>query len=438
MSAAVKRRVVVTGMGVVSPLGNSPSALWEGLKSGRSGVGTITQFPAEALPMTFAAEAREFTSDIENFGPLDKMMQRTIKKGLKVMCREIQMGVAAAQNALYESGLDVSKRNPERTGVTFGSDYITTMPIDFADAMWACRDASGEFNWPVWGGAGLPKIDPLWLLKYLPNMPASHVAIYNDLRGPSNSITLREASGNLTLAEAYCNIRRDVADVIVAGATGSRVHPIRTLHVVLQEETIRGPVEPLAASRPFESKRDGMVLGEGAAALILEDLSHAQARGAKIYAEIIGHGAAMCASANGEVRSGEAVAIAARKAIASAGLTPDQIGHVNSHGLSTRRGDRDEAHALKQVFGERPVPVVAAKSNFGNLGAGGGVVELVASIMALSNGHLFPTLNYDSPDPECPIAVTRSTDVPSGDTALNLSYTPQGQASALIVRSYTG
>ena len=139
-----------------------------------------------------------------------------------------------------------------------------------------------------------------------------------------------------------------------------------------------------------------------------------------------------------EVRSGEAVAIAARKAIASAGLTPDQIGHVNSHGLSTRRGDRDEAQALKQVFGERPVPVVAAKSNFGNLGAGGGVVELVASIMALSNGHLFPTLNYESPDPECPIAVTRSTDIPSGDTALNLSYTPQGQASALIVRSYTG
>ena len=194
MSATSKRRVVVTGMGLVCPLGSSPTALWEALSTGTSGIRPLSKLPTDVLPTKYGGEALQFTADIENFGPLDKAMQRTIRKGLKVMCREIQMAVASAQLALGDARLDAAQRNPERTGVTFGSDYIMTMPEELIDGVRNSLDEQGQFQWTNWAERGLPKVDPLWLLKYLPNMPASHVAIYNDLRGPSNSITLRAVS----------------------------------------------------------------------------------------------------------------------------------------------------------------------------------------------------------------------------------------------------
>lgn len=432
------RRVVITGMGLVCPLGCTASSLWDSLRAGRSGVGPLTQIPTDTLPIRHGAEAREFTGDISEFGPLDKTMQRNIRKGLKVMCREIQMGVAAAQLALVDAGLDPSKRNPERTGVTFGSDYIMTDPGEYTDGIRACLDENGKFQWSRWPEQGLPKVDPLWLLKYLPNMPASHVAIYNDLRGPSNSITLREASGNLTLGEAFTTILRGSADAIVAGATGSRIHSIRTVHVLLQEEVTRADLPPERLSRPFDRDRTGMVLGEGAGVFVLEELSHAQARGARILAEVVGQGSAAVAGKDGTANCEKALAIAARNAIADARMTPNAIGHVHAHGLSTRAMDAAEARALRTVFGDRAasVPVVAAKGHFGNLGAASGMIELMASVQALNAGSLFATLNYDTPDPECPLAVVTSPDTPAGDSVLNLSVTPLGQAGAIVVKKF--
>lgn len=437
MSGTATRRVVVTGMGLVSPLGNSPQALWDALSAGRSGVRRLTRIPADALPTKYGGEAREFTGDIENFGPLDKTMQRTIRKGLKVMCREIQMAVASAQLALLDARLDASQRNPERVGVTFGSDYIMTVPDEMTDGVRNCLNESGEFVWEFWAERGLPKVDPLWLLKYLPNMPASHVAIYNDLRGPSNSITMREASGNLTLGEAYSTIVRGSADAIVAGSTGTRIHPLRTVHVILQEDVARADVPPEQAARPFDKNRLGMVLGEGAGVVVLEEREFAIERGATILAEVAGQGAAMVADRHGNPRYEDALALAARKAIDSAGLSPDQIGHVHAHGLGTQIMDRAEARAIQRIFGNcpRPVPVVAAKSYFGNLGAGSSMVELMASIQALRHGTLFPILNYQTPDPECPIHAVTTQDVPAGDSMLKLSVTPQGQASAIVLRA---
>ena len=253
-------------------------SLWAALQAGRSGVGPLTRLPADALPTKFAAEARDFTADIDDFGPLEKMTQRNIKKGLKVMCREIQMGVAAAQLALHDSGLDASRRDPERTGVSFGSDYIMTGPEEFTDGVRNCLNDAGQFEFSRWADDGLAKVDPLWLLKFLPNMPASHIAIYNDLRGPSNSITEREASSNLAIGEAFCTIAAGRADAILAGATGTRVHPLRTLHVILQEEVARGDgdSDPATMSRPFDAHRKGLVLGEGAGAVFLEELAHAR------------------------------------------------------------------------------------------------------------------------------------------------------------------
>ena len=190
-----QRRVVITGMGVISPVGNSSDALWDALSSGRSGVGPLEVVPAEAFPTSVAAEARDFKGKIDDFGPVEKEQKKAIRKSLKVMCRECQMGVAVAQRALTDARLGTGDRDPERTGIVFGSDYMITEAEEFSQGIQECVGPSGDFEFPRWPTAGMARMSPLWLLKYLPNMPASHLAIYNDLRGPNNSLTLREAVG---------------------------------------------------------------------------------------------------------------------------------------------------------------------------------------------------------------------------------------------------
>jgi len=386
--------------------------------------------------MHCAGEARDFTGEIADFGRLEKEQVRTIRKGLKVMCREIQMGVAAAQLALQDAGLKPGGYDVDRTGAVYGSDHIMTTPDEFAEGVRSCLTPDDRFDFTRWATDGMAKVTPLWLLKYLPNMPASHVAIYNDLRGPNNSITLREASSNLAVAEAYSTVLRDHADIMLAGATGTRLHPLRTIHVALQEECAEGDGEPEKMSRPFDLNRRGMVLGEGAGAIVVEELRSAQARGVPIYAEIVGFGSSAAADPGrgGNIR--QALENVARQALAKAHLTPDQLGHFHAHGLATRKGDEDEAAAIQAVFGARsqPVPVTAAKSYMGNLGAAGGLVELITSILALYHGQLFPILNYETPDPRCPIRAVRSFGEPAGDSCLSVNVTPQGQASAVLAR----
>ncbi len=438
MNDSPPRRVVITGVGLVSPLGNSKEALWDALTAGQSGVGPIESLPIDQLPISHAAEARHFTGKIDDFGPLEKEQKRSIRKGLKVMCREIQMGVAAAQLALRDAGLKPGDYDSDRAGAIYGSDYILTDPEEFTEGIRRCMTAESDFDFNRWAKDGMPHVTPLWLLKYLPNMPASHIAIYNDLRGPNNSITLREASSNLAVAEAYCTIARGSADTMLAGATGTRLHPLRTVHVALQEELAKGNGSPERLSRPFDLDRQGMVIGEGAGAIALEEMETAQDRGADILAEIVGFGSSAVMSRSGEGNLGKALENVMRQAIGKAGTSLNEIGHVHAHGLSTRKCDREEAAAIATVFGDRgdPVPVTAAKSYLGNLGAGGGVVELIASVMALKNDLLFPILNYETPDPECPISAVRSLDTSPGDSVLSVNVTPQGQASAVLVRRF--
>ncbi|HJS06896.1 MAG TPA: beta-ketoacyl synthase N-terminal-like domain-containing protein, partial [Pirellulales bacterium] len=255
------RRVVITGLGVVSPLGNSPERLWQALAAGESGVRELTMVPILALPTRYGAEARDFTGSIEDFGPLDKAMSRTIKKGLKVMCREMQMGIAVAQLALSHAGVKLAATDLDRFGIVYGSDYMLTVPQEFTSGIRNCLEA-GKFDFRHWGQKGLTSVEPLWLLKYLPNLPAAHIAIFNDLRGPSNSLTVREASSNLAIAEAYMTIARGHADAMIAGANGTKVHPARTIHVVTQEEIATGDGDPARLSRPFDLNRTGAVMGE--------------------------------------------------------------------------------------------------------------------------------------------------------------------------------
>lgn len=430
------RRVVITGIGLVSPLGNSAAQLWDALSQERTGIAELTSIPTASLPSPYGAEARGFTGAIEEFGPLEKIFARNIKKNLRVMCREIQMGVAVAQLCLTDAGLKLDQIDRDRLGVLYGSDYMLTLPGEFASGVRKCLTEKGEFDFHCWAEQGLPAVEPLWLLKYLPNLPAAHVAIFNELRGPNNSLTSREASSNLAVAEAYHTILRGHADRMLAGATGTRIHPARSIHIAMQEKIAEGN-DPAKLSRPFDIHRNGQVIGEGAACILLEEFASAEARGAKIIGEIIGSGSSIVADKNSVPDEKTAIANVMRQCLASAKLKPADLGHVHAHGLSDVRRDRLEAEGISAVLGSdaERVPVTAAKSYFGNLGAAGGLVEAIASILALQAGSLFPIQTLEKLDPECPIRPAKRGDS-AGQTCINLSVTPQGQASGIAIRRW--
>jgi len=438
MTSSSNRRVVITGMGLISPLGHAAEDLYTALCEGRSGIGPLKSVPPDHLPTSIAGEARQFDGHIDQFGPMDSDRKKAIRKALKVMCRETQMGVASAQLAAADAGFAEGGMDPERTGVLFGSDYMLTVPEELAAGVQKCGNEEGQFEYSRWGSEGLAQMSPLWLLKYLPNMPASHIAIFNDLRGPNNSITHREAAGNLAVGEALSIIQRSSADRMLAGATGTRVHPMKTVHAAQTEHLARGNGDPTKACRPFDRDRTGMVVGEGAATVVMEELETARARGAKIYAEVVGFGSRVVIDRQGTAHRDAALAGAMQACLENAGAEADEVGHIHAHGLSTPQSDVEEAQAIRQVFGQRAdsLPVVAAKANFGNLGAASGLAELIASVLALRDGHLFPLLNYETPDPECPVAASRSTDVLAGESFLNLSTTPQAQAAVVMVRAF--
>jgi 3-oxoacyl-[acyl-carrier-protein] synthase II len=448
------RRVVITGLGLVSPLGSTPSALWSALLEGKSGVGATTYFPADRQPLKYAAEARQFTGEIDDFGDMENQRKKAIKKGLKVMCRETRMAVAAAQLAIADAGFSEKPMDPEMSGVVLGSDYMLTMPEDYEAGMKTCAPA-GEFEFTRWGKEGLSDMAPLWMLKYLPNMPASHIAIYNDLRGPNNSLTMREAAGNLAIGEAFRTIQRGHANLMVAGATGTRILPMQAIHALQTEQMAAENCDPTKASRPFDKNRTGMVAGEGAGMVVLEEYESAQARGATVYAEVLGLGSANVARglspfAQSAEQKGTvpfdaraniighcdiALTRAMKSALRDAGKSPSDVGHINAHGLSTINRDADEARAIREAFGPAAdkVPVTAPKSYFGNLGAGSAVVELITSVLALREGKLPRTLNYNTPDPNCALNVAATDNASPGRSFLNLSVTPQGQAAVLYI-----
>ncbi len=409
--------------------------MWEALSAGRSGVVSCSVLPAREreLPLRYAGEARQFTGDIADFGELEADKKKSIRKGLKVMCRETQMAVAAAGLACTHARLAVGGYDPERAGVVLGSDYMLTIPDDYIDGIRKCT-AEEDFQFTHWGNEGLEQMAPLWMLKYLPNMPASHIAILNDLRGPNNSLTLREAASYMAIGEAMRTIARGHADVMLAGATGTRILPLQAIHAMQTEELVTRDVDPATASRPFDAGRLGMVAGEGAGVIVLEERDHAVARGATIYGEVVGLGASSVADKSLQGNTQQALANATRRALEDAKIPPSEVGHINAHGLGTKQGDRAEAAALVEVFGEHlaKTPLVALKSYFGNLGAGSGVVELIGSLLALRHGTLPKVLNYTSPDPDCPVRAATGSESPGG-SVVALSVTPQGQATVLVV-----
>ena len=421
----VRRRVVVTGMGVVAPQCRSLSELWN-LVTSSGGAAR----PYDGFGLISLAAPADFDGYIDAFESQDSAQQKAIKKSLKVMSREIQMAVAASCRALNEAKIQVGQLPADRVGISFGSDYILTTPEDILDGVRSCM-TSPLFGLSRWGTDGLPKMNPLWQLKYLPNMPASHIAILNGFHAPSNSITLREASIGAVIGESIEIIASGRADVMVVGTTGSRLHPVKLLHAK-QHEELTG-----TACRPFDAKRDGTTLGEGAGALILEDWEHAKKRKANCWAEIV-CGSYRCRfDRTGQDFRRETVRAVLKHVLRRGNVLPEQIGHIDAHGLGSRASDGAEAAGIDDVFGTRtePIPVTSAKGCFGNLGAGSGTIELVAGILSLNHRVLYPTMNFSSTDSSCPISVVQSTGVPAGESFVKLAMNPQSQVSAVLVQS---
>ena len=415
-----QREVVITGMGVVSPIGIGNEPFWASLLEGRSGVRSLELHSNNDLPAIIGAEVVELHPE-RHVRP---------RKSLKVMSRDIQMAVVAADLASIDAGIDRSPVDPQRLGVVFGADMIPCDLEEMVAAYRACM-TSGQFDFTEWGGKALPEMFPLWMLKYLPNMPACHAGIAHDARGPTNAPVLREVSSLAAIAEAMRVIERGQTDVMIAGGTGSHVHPIMWSRKEVYRPSQRSG-DPAAASRPFDADRDGLVHGEGSGAFILEERLRAEDREAKVLARILGHAIAFEPHPRGQPLRGQAIRAAIRRALDDARLAPGDVGHVNAHGLSTREDDEIEAQAIRDTLGD--VPVTAPKSFFGNLSAGAGAVEAAVSVLAFDKGLVPPTLNYEHPDPNCPVNVIHGEPLKlPGPTALLLNHSHDGRAVAMVL-----
>jgi 3-oxoacyl-[acyl-carrier-protein] synthase II len=421
----MRPRTVITGIGVLSPIGLGIERFWQALCEGRSGVRTISLFDTGGLPIHIGGEIPDF--DAKDY------VDRKDRKSLKVMARPIQMAVAATNLALRDAGIDPTQLDPTRFGVEYGSGLIASELEELGPAaLTSATGKPGEIDMQKWGSQGLAAMPPLWMLKYLPNMLACHVSIMHNAQGPNNTITETDAGPLLALGEACRIIERGQADVMLTGGADSKMNPLSLTRMSLFRPLSKRNDAPEKASRPFERRRDGIVPGEGAGVLVLEELQHARKRDASIYGEVVGF-----ASGFDRHRNGEGLARVIRLALKQAGLTPHEIDHINAHGYSSRKEDAWEARGIHLVFGEcrPPTAVFAPKSYFGALGAGGGGIELAASLLALKNGTLPATLNYEEPDPECPVAVASKPRPTVRPCLVKISLTEMGQCAAVVVRA---
>ncbi len=418
------RRVVITGIGLLTPIGFGADKFWESLVAGKSGIRRITAFDGSSLPSPLAGEIDGF--DAKQF--IDKKE----RKSLRVMARTIQLAVAAAQVALDDSKIQKDKIDPTRFGVEFGAGLIPSELQELgAAAKLSANCLPGVVDLKIWGSQGIPVINPLWMLKYLPNMLASHISILHNAQGPSNSITESDVAGLLALGEATRILRRNIGDVFLVGGADSKINPLSMSRQAVFGHLSKRANDPAKACRPFDAQRDGLIIGEGGSVVVAEDLEHAQKRGATIYGEILGFG-----SAFDKGLTGRGLARAVRAALNQAKLTPADIDHINAHGLSHPESDAWEAQGLREVFGDKMPIVWAVKSYMGNLGAGADMAELAASLLALKHKTLPGTLNYEFPDPKCPVNVTRETTATTKPYVLKVGFTEMGQCAAVVCNAW--
>ncbi|WP_437201356.1 beta-ketoacyl-[acyl-carrier-protein] synthase family protein [Planctomicrobium sp. SH664] len=424
-----QRRIVITGLGIFSPIGVGREAFWKRLAAGESGIVKTASSQNPAPPGHVGGEVVEFTEESAK-----KDYLKSQRKSIKVMCREVQLGAAAALQALDDSGLDLSALQHDRVGVEYGANLMLFSPESLADPCGVCRNESGEFQITKWGDAGIGAMEPLWMLRYLPNMPACHIAIFTDARGPNNSVTLDEASPGVALTEAFNIMKRGAADVMLVGGTGTRIHSVRAIHARLYDDLAYDEENPTASCKPFDQRRSGQVLSEGAACLVLEEEAHAKARGAKILGTLLGGGSSCVAAPDGTADVKQAVLNSARSALRRAGLQASDLGHINAHGIATAEGDRAEAEAIRILTEGANVPVTGLKGYFGNAGASTGFFEIIASLLSLQQGEIPRTLNCRTPDGSLKLNLVGDQTVPTSNKRfLSVNFTRAGQASAVVL-----
>ena len=416
------RRIVVTGIGVVSPLGQTRAAFGDSLRSMRSGVRRIQMFDPSTLSVQIAAEIPDFDARL--------YLDKKDRKSLKMMARTVQFAVAASRLAFDDSGLTVAEYDPQRFGVVFGSSTLPGEMTELAPvAVGSWNAATNEIDMKRWGSDGMYRMQPMFMLSHVPNMATCHVSILHDARGPNNTITQSDVAGLLAVGEAMRVIQRESADLILTGGADTRTPEVALIRYPLFNQMSRRNETPESACRPFDATRDGTVMGEGSAVFLLEDLDHAKNRNARIIAEVAGF-----ASGFDPGRSGAGMARVIRRAMAEAGITAADLDHVNAHAPGTTEDDAWEARGIAEAVGT--VHVAALKSQLGNLGAGGGAVELAGSLVGMEQGWRPGTLNYREADPRCPVVVACESAAMRKPYVLKVSGTELGQCAALIVRRW--
>ncbi len=428
----MRRRVVVTGIGMVTPLGADREGVWKRLLAGESGVGYTTLFDASNFPTKISAEVRNW--DVSDVGedPEDWKFQG----------RHTCFAVGAAKKAVADAGLKNVSLDPTRFGVYTGSGEGQQDFDRFTEMMVAGLSGGTTLDVARFTRRGLELLNPLAELEQEPNMPAGHLASLFDAQGPNINCLTACAASSQAVGEAVEIIRRGEADIMLAGGTHTMIHPFGVTGFNLLTALSMRNDEPTRASRPFDRDRDGFVLGEGAGMVVLEDLEMAKARGARIYGEIVGYGSTADAfritNAHPE---GRGAISCMRMALADAGLGADDIDYINAHGTSTSVNDKVESLAIKQVFGQQAykIPVSSTKSMMGHLIAAAGATELIFCMLAIRDNVLPPTINYENPDPDCDLDyIPNAAREKRCDVALSNSFGFGGQNIALICQRFQG
>jgi 3-oxoacyl-[acyl-carrier-protein] synthase II len=412
-----RRRVVITGIGAVTPLANNAAETWQALVAGKSGITAVTQFDASLY-------ASQVGGELKNFDPTTRIPHKEARR----MARCSQVAVVAAHEAVEDAQLDWSQTDLTRAGIVMGTGIGG---LDIYRDLIAKSLRTGDQK---------IKATPMEAINGLPNMPAYHISQAFGCRGPLSTVVTACAAGTQAIGAATEEIRRGAADVMLAGGVEAMITDLFYAAFTAMRAVTTQNDEPQRASRPFDANRDGFVIGEGSAVFVLESLEHALARGARIYAEVLGWSESADAYHIAQPDpEGRGAALAMRAALADASLDPAEIGYINAHAAGTPLGDAHETKAIKDVFGPRAyeIPVSSTKSMIGHLFGGAGAVEAMACVYSVYTDTIHPTVNYENPDPECDLDyvpnVSRQTAV---NVALSNSFGLGGQNACLIVGKY--
>jgi 3-oxoacyl-[acyl-carrier-protein] synthase II len=411
----MRNRVVITGLGCISPVGNDVSSMWSNIIAGKSGVGYITHYETERYKVKIAAEVKDFDG-AALFGARDA----------RRMDRFAQFALAASYQALKDSNLQITESNKDRIGVVLGCGIGGMSTL--AEQIYIFFDR------------GPDRVSPLLVPMMLPDAAASMVALQLGVRGPNMAVVSACASGTNAVGEATEMIRNGRADVILTGGCEAVIVPIAMAGLSIMTALSTHNDEPEKASRPFDKNRDGFVMGEGAATLVLESLQHATARGAHIFGEITGYGTTNDAyHISAPAINGAGAAICMENALQDAGLSINDIGYINAHGTSTLLNDKSESDAIKTVFGELAykVPISSTKSMTGHLLGAAGALEAIICVKTLQDGIIPPTINYETPDPECDLDyVPNHARTATLEHVMSNSFGFGGHNASIIVSRY--